>query len=243
MSTIIASLGFHILNANYLRELPLERVNHPHPTLTLLLYACLFLAWFGWQINPAFLANKSKFAVRKKDRSSLYSSSYSSQVNSFFLFMLAYLISFSVFVFILIRDYQINAPTWYLPLIAGGIAIYHFAKYLIYRVLIVPVFSSPIPVAMVIQSYMFINITTGLLLIPASIGLIYVNNSSMHQVFTIFGIIILVFYLLSTLIRMFYIFFNNISSLVYLILYLCALEIVPLLMVLKFIYEKLIIIE
>lgn len=226
-----------------LAHIPIEKMVGENTAILILIYASLLFVWLGYQLNPVFLSNKSKFVVRKKDRSSLYSSSYSSQFNSFLLYTLSYLISLSVFIFALFSNTNAELAIWYLPGIILSISIYHSIKYLIYRFVVIPVFSSPIPVGMVIQSYLFINIITGLLLLPCTIGLLYVNGAVSNAVFTVSGLIIIGFYFILVSIRMFYIFSSNITSLIYLILYLCTLEIVPVLLVLKFAIEKLIIIE
>ncbi len=82
------------------------------------------------------------------------------------------------------------------------------------------------------QNYIFLNEITGIFYLVFTIFMAY-GNSLFIQIALVGGGIITVIYLILNVIRIFSIFFFNIGSLFYLILYFCTLEILPLIIIAK----------
>lgn len=202
--------------------------------ITIMLLISIFLLWLAWNYNPIFLQNKTKIAVHGKERGSFFSAPIKSQFSSFVVFSLFALLSFSIFTINILNfigksiDYTLFLST------LGIISAYMVAKYIIYKLIIRYAFLDKSYNSLVIQSYFFINIIIGLLLFPVNLVLTYVNNFSI-QTFAIYsGLVILILYLTLISFRLFYIFLKDVASMFYLILYLCTLEILPVVVIFKY---------
>lgn len=202
--------------------------------VTIMQLISIFLLWLAWNNNPIFLQNKTKVVVQGKERASFFAAPMKSQFSSFVVFSLFALLSFSIFTINILNFIGKNIDYSLFLVTLGVISGYTLLKYVIYSLIIRYAFLNKSYNSLIIQSYFFINIIIGLLLFPVNLLLTYVNNFSI-QTFAIYsGLIILVLYLLLISLRLFYIFLKDVASLFYLILYLCTLEILPVVVIFKY---------
>lgn len=224
-SSYVGPVGFSIVPTQY---------NFNPNWITIMQLICIFLLWLAWNNNPIFLKNKTKAVVQGKERGSFFSAPMKSQFSSFVVFSLFALLSFSIFTINLLNFIGKNIDYSLFLIILGIISCYILLKYAIYALIIRFTFLDKSFNSLIIQSYFFINIIIGLLLFPVNLLLTYVNNFSI-QTFAIYsGLVILVLYLLLISLRLFYIFLKDVASLFYLILYLCTLEILPVVVLFKY---------
>lgn len=202
--------------------------NATHSWITILLLLTLLLNWLSWQNNPLFIRNKTQLVVHNKERGSFYSATMSSQIISYILYFSAYLLSFSIFIYQCIHFYYEQEGFWIVSIIFAIILAYHALKYLVYQTFIKRLFLPKDFHGSILQSYIFINIILGLFLLIINVVLAYVNNEFVLQNAIIIGFFFILLYLVIVSIRLFYIFLIDLTSLFYLILYLCTLEILPL---------------
>lgn len=209
-----------------------EQVIHPynatHPWITILLLLTLLLNWLSWQNNPLFIRNKTQLVIHNKERGSFYSATMSSQIISYILYFSGYLLSFSIFIYQCIYFYYEREGFWIASIIFATILAYHALKYLVYHAFIKRLFLPKDFHGSILQSYLFINIILGLFLLIINVVLAYVNNEFVLQNAIIIGFFFILLYIIVVTIRLFYIFLIDLTSLFYLILYLCTLEILPL---------------
>ncbi len=202
--------------------------------ITIMQLVSIFLLWMAWNNNPIFLKNKTQVVVHGKDRASFFSAPIKSQVSSFSVFSMFALLSFSIFAINIFNfigkniDYTIFLIT--LAMIAGFMLV----KYLAYSLVIRYIFLDKSHSSLIIQSYLLINIIIGLLLFPINLVLTYVNHFGIQTAAIYSGLVLMILYLVMISLRLFYIFLKDVASLFYLILYLCTLEILPVLVVFKY---------
>lgn len=224
-TTYVGPVGFSVLPTKY---------NFSPNWVTIMHMVSIFLLWLAWNNNPIFLKNKTQVVVHGKERESFFSAPIKSQVSSYVVFSLFALFSFAIFtinIFNFIgKKIDYNVFLIILAIIGG----YVLVKYLIYNAIIRYIFIEKAFSSLIVQSFLFINIITGLLLFPVNLLLTYVNNFSIQTVAIYSGLIIMVLYLVMFSLRLFYIFLKDVASLFYLILYLCTLEILPVLVVFKY---------
>lgn len=207
----------------------IERIDISNSWLTLLFIFLLALLVVIKMINQPKLYEYSRayflkgFVIKKiEERKSFFS--------TFNLLMYVFsILVFSIFLLFLINFVQ---PSFLLKLInylkvAGVIAIY-FSLFLIVDFVLVRVFEIKNEAANFIASKVGYFYNAALVLFPFLI----INTFSFSSIYIIFGVFIMLFLISSVLI-----FTNNknliLSKLFYFILYLCALEIAPLLIIYK----------
>ncbi len=221
----------------------IQPLNVQAPWLTFLLLGCVTLYWVAYRNTPMFLRNKFQLVMHSKDRGSFYSASVRSQTTSYSLFLGAYFISFSIFVYQIIN--RLTSPQSSLVFVYSLLAIigYQLLKYLIYSGVIRFLFMEKGAHSLIAQSYLFMNIILGALLFPINIVLTYTNDALYLNIAAGLGIFIFVGYCIVLSYKLFSIFFRDVSSLFYMILYLCTLEILPYWVLLKMGLKTLIINE
>lgn len=140
------------------------------------------------------------------------------------------LASFSIFSFQLLNQFGITNVSYWLILVA--FFLLHSSRLLITR-FIAYVFSMQSMFQIWIESYSWVHYMLGVLFFPLAVIITYSPTVTFSFCFNLAGALFvlgefLLFY------RMFFVFYRGIVSLFYLFLYLCALEIIPLLIVLQF---------
>ena len=105
-------------------------------------------------------------------------------------------------------------------------------KYFIFKILSYIFFNNNNKTSIFTRGYFTILFGLGLGLFPLALGLIY-TPPSFHPYFIIGGLILCIISFLLIFYKTSQIFLNKISSFFYIILYLCTLEILPIVLVLK----------
>lgn len=160
---------------------------------------------------------------------------YDDEQTSFWANLLLWIVvvlSYSLFALSLLANYQqATPPTYYFFIIIGTIALYLLLKYFIIWAFGFT-FKAKMQTSTYTTNYFVIISTLGLALLPISTTLIYATASLGLTAIISASILIIAALILITL-KLIQIFFKKIDSLLYIFLYLCTLEIVPILMMIK----------
>lgn len=204
--------------------------------LFLIIASLIVLAWFRIFFNK-YLSLLFHSVISYANSWKLFESgSASTQRISFFLNLL-FVVNLSLTIYILltyfgIMPYSYSGLELY-GIIAGIIAVIYIGKFLIYSFL-GSVFNAEIITKEYLHSVFLYNKVLGIFLLVINIAIPYIS-SNMTKPSMIMAFVVFFIFLLFRLIRGFQISAKNNVSIFYLILYLCILEILPVLMVSKYI--------
>ncbi len=194
--------------------------------MTFVILVILVLLWMIWGKAGGFLEQKTSDIFHSHQRKSLFSVDTLSEYRLGIVLSLIYLITFGIY---LHHQYSfwIGSPSVFVFFISiGGLLIYHALKLFILR-LGAYVFDVMPQVRQWTGSYLILNYIAGLFFVPIIIGVTY-GNEKVAVILLNGSLFLLLLYFIFLFVRFFNIFFSNISSIVYVFLYFCTLEILPL---------------
>lgn len=197
--------------------------------ITAILLLCFFLTSYVLSKGKKFLLQQIKDFTHLKERSSLFHASTAADFRYKILLLLQTCILVAVYLFDYFHDRDpfvfTHLPS--LPLLGTYIAVciaYYFLKWQAYR-LIGWIFFDKIKTNVWLESYSVILYSSGFIFFPVILLVVYFDLPTHISIITACCLVIF------AKILMFYkwlkIFFNNIYSLFCLIVYFCALEILP----------------
>jgi hypothetical protein len=197
--------------------------------IVIVLLCCFFLSAYVLSKAKKFLWQQGNNFIMHKKRTSIFSSSTAADVHYLLLLVLQACILAGVCIF----NYFDNAnpllvqhvhPYLLLGIYTGVCLVYIILKWFIYSLLGWSLFGREIT-NMWLESYSTIIYFLGFTLLPFAFAFIYFDLNAGIMAITGFGLVIfvklLIFYKWAKL------FFNNVYGLLLLILYFCALEIIP----------------
>ncbi|MDR3706286.1 MAG: DUF4271 domain-containing protein [Paludibacteraceae bacterium] len=206
-------------------------------TLTPILLLIIFLLYgYVFTRGRKMMLETIKDFFYLKERSSIFidSSLRQNQLSFHFIFILVF--SGALFLHVLLYKQacflSFQNKIIYLGLFALLIMVFLAVKYFVFNVLSYIFFRNNNKASIFIRGYFTILFGLGLGLFPLSVGLIY-TPPSFHLYFIIGGLILCIISFLLIFYKTSQIFLNKISSFFYIILYLCTLEILPIIIVLK----------
>lgn len=212
----------------------LEQVTDQNNWVSGIILFVLLLFWTVWRFAGQFFALRSTGVVAVSGRQAVFGDDTAKSFTSDIVFSVIHLLVLGLF------SYQVF---FYLGYKSGislfgycilGLLALHAVKYAINK-LFTFVFFDSFMYSEWKQSYNFNNYLLGILFIPLVLGMIY-GSESIFDICLASGLFLFVALLVFYAYRLFVIFFNNLASLLYLILYLCALEIVPLMIGYKLVF-------
>lgn len=211
--------------------IPLQLVFEKADWMTLvILLVCVFL-WIIWGKAGGFLEQKTSDIFHSHQRKSLFSVDTLSEFRLGLFLTLIYLITFGIYLHHQYAYWSGTSSVYVFLIAVAGLFLYHGLKLLILR-LAAYVFDAAQQVRQWTGSYIVLNYITGLLFIPIIIGVTY-GNEKVAVILLNGSIFLLLLYFIFLFIRFFNIFFSNISSIIYVFLYFCTLEILPLALLYK----------
>lgn len=222
-----------------LRSAPLPYRLNADDGVTALLFLCFFLSAYVFTNGKKFLFQQIKDFVHVKERGNLFDKSTAAD----FRYRLIFFFQTSVLIGICFFDYfHDNIPTLldvYPPIIVLSISIiaciiYFFIKWILYS-FIGWIFFDGTKVSMWLESYSTILYYLGFLLFPVVLLMVYFDLSLTILMPVALGMVIF------AKILMFYkwikFFFNNLYGLLCLIVYFCALEMLPCLILFQALFQ------
>ncbi|NDV57546.1 DUF4271 domain-containing protein [Bacteroides sp. 519] len=194
-----------------------------------IILVCFFLLSFIFAGNKKYLLQQARIFIQHKERANLFGASTS--VNRYF--SLVVILQTSLLIGIVFLSYfNFKCPDFaqgipsYLPIgvYAGLFLVYVFLKRTIYAFL-GWVFFGKNATTLWLEAYFTLVYYAGFILFPYVLLLVYFNFDI--EIMLTFGFVILIIAKLLMLYKWIKFFFNNIYGLSLLILYFCALEIMP----------------
>ena len=215
--------------------IPLPDALHSNPIVALSLLVLFFLFSYALTNGKKMILETTKDFFYLKERSSIFIESTAKAIPLRISFLLISIGTISLFLFSLYFHADTTTPfeekMQYLGLfllITGGFFLFklisfHFLSF---------VFLDNSTSQIFTKGYFTILFGLGIALFPVIVGLIYTPDSFFFF-FLYAGVFLFLAAFLLILYKIFQIFLLNLYSLFYIILYLCALEILPVLLVLK----------
>jgi hypothetical protein len=153
------------------------------------------------------------------------------------LMNIIFVIELTIFIFLLAVYYQTNTffqNSFLLFLVISGIISFiYITKYAVYKIV-----GSIVNSQAIVNEYLFnvflYNKIVGIFLLPITIGIIYMPNAYTLWLFTL-GAFVIFFYFIMRIFRGLQISLKTSMSIYYIILYLCTLEILPIIVLIKII--------
>lgn len=204
--------------------------------MTLVLLLCAFLVWSVWKNAGGFLEQKSFEVMHDYGRKSLFSSDTLSELRIGAVLGVVHVLIVSLFIHHLLAYFNFGSGFMLYLAICCLVVIYHAAKIIVINYWNYLV-SAKEQKNIWVKNYTVFNLILGLVLIPVVVVITYTRQQTVEMGLNI-GIFILVLYLLTLFVRSINIFFSNLSSFIYLILYFCSLEILPLLLAVKVVLKS-----
>lgn len=214
--------------------IPMARFTDQNNWVSGVILFIIFLFWAVWRFSGQFFAIKTSGLLNIHGRKNFVGDE-AKRFSSDIVFVTIHILVLSLFI------YQIF---YYLGEFPPGIGLYsyciagvvslHFVKYIINRYLAF-VFYDVQVFSLWKQSYNINNYILGILFIPVVLGMVY-GGESVFEICLATGAFIFILLLILYVYRLFVIFFKDLASLLYLILYLCALEIIPLMIGYKLVF-------
>lgn len=206
-------------------------------TLTpILLLIIFFLYGYVFTRGRKMMLETIKDFFYLKERSSIFIDSSLRQNQLSFHFAFILISSGALFLHVLLYKQSCFLPFQdkiiYLGVFALLVMVFLGIKYFILKLLSYIFFHNNNKSSIFIRGYFTIFFGLGLGLFPLSVGLIY-TPSTFHPYFIIGALILCIISFLLIFYKTSQIFLNKISSFFYIILYLCTLEILPIIIVLK----------
>lgn len=210
-------------------NLPIPYTPKADDGIAIILLCCFFLSAYVLSKSKKFLWQQGNNFILHKERTSIFSSSTATDVH----FLLLLVLQACILVGICFFNYFDNAnpllvqhihPYLLLGIYTGVCLIYIVIKWLIYSVLGWVFFEKGVT-DMWLESYSTIIYYLGFALFPFVLFLVYFDLNA--DIMVIIGVSLIIFAKLLIFYKWLKFFFNNIYGLLLLILYFCALEIIP----------------
>ncbi|MDR1679512.1 MAG: DUF4271 domain-containing protein [Prevotellaceae bacterium] len=210
---------------------PLHAPLGASPLIPVLLLLLFFLTGYIFTHWRKLLTETVKDFFYLKERSSIFIESTANMAQMSTSFVLLFVGSVSLFLYSLFFYARNTCELYYLGLFAIATLAFIGIKLLIFKVIGFIFFEQNLS-RLFIKSYFSILFGLGLLLFPLTVGLIYMPPS-LHQSFLILALFLCIVAFFLMIYKTLQIFLHKYSSFFYIMLYLCALEILPILIVLK----------
>lgn len=204
--------------------------------ITIILLILSLIVWYTIASGGNYIILEIKQLFAAVDRKSSFTEISSLSTRNNFLLSVNYIFSFAIFWTTVVSTYYSNTKPYIALIFIGAILVYHFSKYLVLVVLnfIFGDKSSTEKMKIWGKNYVFLNLLSGILYLFLTFLVVYSKPIYVNFAISL-GFISIVIYLLSAIYRMVNIFFINLTTLFYLILYFCTLEILPLIVVAKWV--------
>lgn len=199
--------------------------------ITLVLLLCCFLIWSVWRNAGGFLEQKSFEVLHGHERKSLFSGDTVSELRIGSVLGVVHVLVVSLFLYHLINYFEFESGYNVYMLISLIVVLFHLVKlgcvyYWNYLI------NTKDRYRLWLKSYNVFNLVLGLLLLPVVIFITFMHGKPIEIGLNI-GLFFIAIYLVALLLRSIKIFFSNFGSFIYVILYFCTLEILPLLIIVK----------
>ena len=209
--------------------MPLPYSPRTDDVVALILLTCFFLSSFALARSKKFLSQQAKDFVLHRERTSIFAVSTAADVRYLLLLVLQTCILSGICIFNYFNDVQPALMEEVSPRLLLGVYILACLLYLLFKWMLYSflgwVFFDKNKTNIWLESYSTLIYYVGFALFPFVLFLVYFDLNLTNLV--IIGLIILIF----TKILMFYkwveLFFHQLSAAFLLILYFCALEIIP----------------
>ena len=209
--------------------IPIQYIPRTDDFMALIILICFFISAFVLSRSKKHLLLQMKSFFNQRDRASIFDSSNNVDLRFLILMLLQTCIFSGLFVFNYCDDTYPGLMNHVSPYLLLGIYIAGCACYLLFKWLIYLfvgwIFFDKNKTSLWISSYFTLSYYFGFVLFPFVLLLIYFDLRVVYLI--IIGLILL----FCVKILMFYkwlkLFFNNLGGLLLLILYFCALEIIP----------------
>lgn len=214
--------------------LPMTRFTDQNNWVTGIILFVIFLFWAVWRFSGQFFALKTSGLLNIHSRKNFVGDE-AKRFSSDIVFVTIHILVLSLFlyqIFYYLGEFK-SGIGLYLYCVSGLVAL-HSIKYLINRYLTY-VFYDYQMYTLWKQSYNINNYILGILFIPVVLGMVYGGESVFELCLATGGFVFLLLLILYVY-RLFVIFFKDLASLLYLILYLCALEIIPIMIGYKLVF-------
>lgn len=198
--------------------------------MTVVLLISGFLIWMVWRNAGGFLEQKSYEVMHGHSRKSLFASNTASEFRMGMVLSTVHVLVVALFIHQLMIYFDLQAGLNVYLMICGLVLLYHTLKVLFVRYLNYLLFSQT-NYAEWFKSYQVFNMVLGLLLLPVVVAVTYTWQWVELAMNT--GIFLVAIYLITLLVRTINIFFSNLSSFIYVFLYFCVLEILPIMLAVK----------
>lgn len=212
----------------------LEQVTDQNNWVSGIILFVLLLFWAVWRFAGQFFAIRSTGVVSVVGRKALFGDDTAKSFTSDVVFSLIHLMVLGLFIYQVLYYIGVKSgiPLFFYCIL--GLLTVHIIKYGLNKLFTYVFFDSQMYNEWK-QSYNFNNYLLGILFIPLVLGMVY-GTERIFEICLASGFFIFIILLFFYAYRLFIIFFNNVASLLYLILYLCALEIVPLMIGYKLVF-------
>ena len=189
-----------------------------------------FFIWSVWRNAGGFLEQKSFEVMHGHSRKSLFASNTVSEFRMGVVLSFVHVLVTGLFLHHLAVYFNVGSGLIFYLELCLLLLVYHALKILSVKYWNY-LLKNEDKTSEWIKSYQVFNMILGLLLLPVVIVITY-TYKGVEPGLNI-GLFLLVIYLVILLIRSVNIFFSNLSSFIYVILYFCVLEILPLLLAVK----------
>lgn len=192
------------------------------------LVGLFFLLILSIKLYPSLLYEEIRTVFRAKERSSIFSNPEGRDTRTRILYLAFVICVFSLYAYFFMFKYSTKDFTFlrylYFVLVTGG---FFLLKYFVIRLLCYVFFDKKV-LLLTINSYFNLLIFFGIFLFPLLIFNIYAI-SPIADVVEIIGVTIAVVIALLVVLKLIQIFFSKLLDFFYILLYLCTLEILPIL--------------
>ncbi|MGL4851776.1 MAG: DUF4271 domain-containing protein [Phocaeicola sp.] len=230
----IESALFAKVKSSTIQQIGVEPITRPYllrsdGMVTCFLLFCFIVLSYVLSRTKNYLIQGVKSFFDSKNRVGLFDifTASDARYRLALLFQSCVLLGFCLYELLLNHNYlvfSIYPHPWLLALFIGAFILFFFAKYLLFQ-LINSVFFEKTKQILWIDSYFNVLVSIGFLLFPIILLVVYFDLSDTHTIY----LSLIVIFISKTL--LFYkcnsTFFNKIHRYLHLILYFCALEIVP----------------
>lgn len=208
---------------------PLSYSPRTDDAIALTLLACFFLSSIALARGKKFLSQQVKDFVLHRERTSIFDSSTAGDVRYLLVLVLQTCVLAGITFFNYFHDtspvlMDVISPLWLLGIYIGSCLVYFLLKWLVYM-LIGWIFFDKNRTNIWLESYSTLIYYAGFALFPFVLFIVYFDLSLINLL--IIGTIILIFAKILMLYKWIKLFFHQFGTLFLLILYFCALEIIP----------------
>ena len=218
------------------KGIPMARFTDQNNWVSGVILFVIFLFWAVWRFSGQFFAIKTSGLLNIHSRKNFVGDE-AKRFSSDIVFVTIHILVLALFlyqIFYYIGEFE-SGLVLYGYCVAGLVAL-HLVKYVINRYLTF-VFYNFQTFSLWRQSYNINNYILGILFIPVVLGMVY-GGESVFEICLATGAFAFILLLILYVYRLFIIFFKDLASLLYLILYLCALEIIPLMIGYKLVFHN-----